>query len=147
MNVLVFLFLIHKSIVRKTWTFHSVFFHHYKNIISCSLHKQLLPDNVKTCPLWMNLESSEKIKVTTHKSLVVKPYIILDFHSEYYIPKTDILAFHLPHVYILGKIIVKVNDMTCLWDDTINLNANAHVIIQKYFRYLVNKFTQKLLWF
>ena len=42
----------------------------------------------------------------------------------------------------LGKIIVQVNGITCLWVDKISFTANAHVIIEKYLRYLLNKFTQ-----
>ena len=51
----------------------------------------------------MNIENVKKVKVTTWKSLVLKSCSILDFHSEYYIPENKQLAFHLPHVYILGK--------------------------------------------
>ena len=49
------------------------------------------------------MESYWKGKVTTQKSLVLKSCIILDFHSEYYIPEIENLTFHLPHVYILGE--------------------------------------------
>ena len=77
-------------------------FNHYENISSCSLHKQLLPDHGKTCPFCTNTENVEKEKVTTWKILVLSSCSILDFHSEYYIPEIKILAFHLPHVYILG---------------------------------------------
>ena len=66
---------------------------------------------------------------------------ILDFHSEYFIQEIEKLDFHLPHAYILGKIIVQVKDTKYLWFDTISLTTNAHVIMQNYVRYLVNKFT------
>ena len=52
-------------------------FHPCKNITSCYLHAQILPDNGKTCPLCMNLE---KEKITTQKSHVLKSCRILDFH-------------------------------------------------------------------
>ena len=61
-----------------------------------------MPENVKTCPSCMNIENIEIGKVTTQKSLVLKSCIILDFHSEYYIPAIGKLAFYLPHVYIFG---------------------------------------------
>ena len=35
-------------------------FHHYENIISCYLHKQLFPDHGKTCPSCMNREDVAK---------------------------------------------------------------------------------------
>ena len=47
-------------------------FHHHKNIISCSLHKQLFHYHVKTCPPRMNIENVKKGKVTTWKSLILK---------------------------------------------------------------------------
>ena len=78
-------------------------FHHYKSIISCSLHKNILPEHGKICPSFINMENYWKGKVTTQKSLLLKSCIILDFHSEYYIPEIEKLASHLPHVYILGK--------------------------------------------
>ena len=40
----------------------------------------------------------------------------------------------------LGEITVQVKIMTYLWVETTRLTANAHVIIQKYVRYLLNKF-------
>ena len=96
-------------------------FYHYKNISFCYFHTQLFPDHGKICPSWMNLEFFEKGTFTTRKSLLLKSCIILDFHSEYYIPDIGKLAFHLPHVYILGKIIVWVNGMICLWFNTLSL--------------------------
>ena len=116
-------------------------FHCYNNIISCYLHKNLFPENLKTCTSWMNMENFEERKVTTWKIIVLKSCSILDFCSEYYITEIEKLDFHLPHVYILGKIIVQVNYMKCLWVDTISLTGNSHVIMQKYVRYSVNKFT------
>ena len=77
----------------------------------------------------MNIENIEKVKVTTRKIPVLKSCSILDFRSEYYIPEIEILAFHLPYDYIFGKIIVQVNNMTCLWFETISLTKNIHVIM------------------
>ena len=46
------------------------------------------------------------------------------------------------HVFtFLEKINVQVNSMMCLWFNKISLTANAHVIMQKYISYLLNKFT------
>ena len=49
-----------------------IFFHHYENIISCSLHKQILPKHGKTCISCTNIEDFDKIKVTAQKSPVLK---------------------------------------------------------------------------
>ena len=57
--------------------------HRYKNTSYCSLHKQLLPEHIKTCPSCTNIENLDKRKVTTWKILVLKSCSILDFHSEY----------------------------------------------------------------
>ena len=58
---------------------------------------------VNTPPLCINMEIFDKGKFTTQNILVLKPCIILDFNSDYYIPEIGKLAFNLPHVYILGK--------------------------------------------
>ena len=59
------------------------FFHHYENIRSFCFQKHIFPEHVKTCTSSMNVENSEKEKLTTWKSLVTKSYSILVFHSEY----------------------------------------------------------------
>ena len=46
-------------------------FHHYKNISSCFLRKQLFPEHGKTCPSCMNIENIWKRKVTTQKIIVL----------------------------------------------------------------------------
>ena len=60
-----------------------ILFHHYNNTISCYLHKQLLPEHVKTFPSCMNIENVEKGKVATRIILVLKSYSILYLHLEY----------------------------------------------------------------
>ena len=42
-------------------------------------------------------------KVYTRKELVIMETKFSDFHTSFYIPATQKLAFHLPHVRILGK--------------------------------------------
>ena len=49
----------------------------------------------------MNIENSEKVKVTALKILLLKSCRILDLNSEYYVPAIEILAFNIPHVYII----------------------------------------------
>ena len=63
-----------------------IYFCFYQNIISCPLHKNILPEHGKTCPSCMNLEIFDKVKVTTRKILVLKSCNNVDFNSEYYIP-------------------------------------------------------------
>ena len=42
-------------------------------------------------------------KIYTRKELVMMETSISDFHTSFYIPSIHKLAFHLPHVRILGK--------------------------------------------
>ena len=63
----------------------SIRFHHYENISSCYLHKQILPENGKPCTSCMDIRNVNKVKDTTYKILSLKSCRILDFHSEYYI--------------------------------------------------------------
>ena len=89
----------------------------------------------------MNIENVEKVKVAIQKRFVLKACSILDFHSEYYILEIENWIF-VCHIFTYWeKIIVQVNSMTCLRVDTISLTAYAHVIMQKYDRYLLNTFT------
>ena len=41
-------------------------------------------------------------KVYTRNELVMTETTILDFHASFYIPAIQKLAFHLPHVHIIG---------------------------------------------
>ena len=80
-----------------------IFSYRYENIRSFYLHKQLLPEHGKTCPLFFNSENVEKVKVTNKKSFVLKSFSIMDFYSEYLIPASKKWVFCLPHVYIRGE--------------------------------------------
>ena len=46
--------------------------------------------------------SDESTKIYTRKELVMMKTKIYDFHTSFYIPSIKKLAFHLPHVRILG---------------------------------------------
>ena len=46
--------------------------HYYENISYCYLHKELLPEHVKTYTSCINVENVDKLKVTTQKSIVLK---------------------------------------------------------------------------
>ena len=73
-------------------------FHHYENTSSYYLHKQILPEHGKICPSRMNLEIVDKRRVKTRNIIVLESCSIMAFHSDYYIPATKKMAFHLPHV-------------------------------------------------
>ena len=47
--------------------------------------------------------SDESKKIYTRKELVMMETKISDFHTSFYIPSIQKLAFHLPHVRIIGK--------------------------------------------
>ena len=46
--------------------------------------------------------SDKSKKIYTRKELVFMETTIYDFHTRFYIPAIQKLAFHLPHVRILG---------------------------------------------
>ena len=116
------------------WTLRFSSYHNEK-FSSCSLHKHILPEHGKKCPPCTNKVNVEKRNVTTQKILLIKSCSILDFYSDYYIPAMEKLAFNLPHVYILGKIIVQINGMEYSLVDTIITAENTHVIMQNYVRF------------
>ena len=80
-----------------------IHFHIYENVRSCYIHKKILLYHIKTRPLCMNLENFEKGKAKTRKSIVLKLCIISNFHSDYYMPEIDKLAFHITNFYIHVK--------------------------------------------
>ena len=70
-----------------------VCFYYYENISSCYLHKHLLPELGKTCPLCVKLEKIGKGKVTTQKNIVLKSGSILDLCPEYFKPAIENCIF------------------------------------------------------
>ena len=46
--------------------------------------------------------SDNSRKIYTRKELVMMDTTISDFHTSFYIPAIQKLAFHIPHVHILG---------------------------------------------
>ena len=49
------------------------------------------------------LSQDKAIKIYTRKELVMLETTISDFHTSFYIPAIQKLAFHIPYVRILGK--------------------------------------------
>ena len=68
----------------------------------------------KTCSLCMNIENGKKVKFTTQKVLVLKSCIIVDFQLESYILDIEHWLFICRVFTSLEKIIVQVNNITCL---------------------------------
>ena len=57
----------------------------------------------KICYMCKQESSPDKsTKIYTRKELVMMEITISDFHTSFYIPDIQKLAFHLPHVHILG---------------------------------------------
>ena len=114
-------------------------FHYYQNIISCSLPKHILPECGKICPLCMNLGNLRKERLQQGKFLYWNHAAFWNFIHNSTFHKLKIGFFF--HMFIsLGKIILQVNSITCLWVDTIILTENSHVIMQKDVSYLVKNF-------
>ena len=76
----------------------------YQHITCCTVRGRRPFNENKECQL---CESSTDAIVTTNiytgKELVVIESSIVGFHRDFYITAIHKLAFHLPHVYILGK--------------------------------------------
>ena len=81
----------------------SIRFHIY-NIIACCTTNVIIPlKDKKICHMCKKEYSSyEYIKIYTRKELVMMETTISDFHTSFYIPSIQELAFHLPHVRILS---------------------------------------------
>ena len=51
---------------------------------------------------FQDLDTVTPAKLYTRKELLVVERYIADFHTSFYIPEIKKLAFHLPHVHIIG---------------------------------------------
>ena len=56
-------------------------------------------------------------------------------------PRNWNIGCSLSPCFSLAKTVVQVNSMKYLWVEKISLTKNAHVIMQKYFRYWLRNFT------
>jgi hypothetical protein len=80
-----------------------IMFDVYKPYTKCSKHG-LLPDGSKTCPLCENMPGGgKKGKVRTKKELTQLTKPIGVFHEDYFKIAMENLAYHHPHVTMLGK--------------------------------------------
>ena len=81
----------------------SIRFHIYHIIGRCAIHVRLSLKDKNICSVCKQESSPDKsTKVYTRKELVMMATNISDFHTSFCIPAIQKLAFHLPHVRILG---------------------------------------------
>ena len=81
----------------------SIRFHLYHIIALCTKHGifPLTDKNIcRKCK--QDTVSGQSTKIYTRKELVVMETTIYNFHTSLYIPEIQKLAFHIPHVQILG---------------------------------------------
>ena len=82
----------------------SIRFHIYHIIGRCTAHCRITLKDKKMCYMCKQESLSDKsTKIYTRKELVMTETKISDFHTSFYIPAIQKLAFHLPDVRILGK--------------------------------------------
>ena len=78
-------------------------FHIYHIIGRCAIHGRLSLKDKNICSMCKQEYSPDKsTKIYTRKELVMMETTISDFPTSFYIPSIHNLAFHLPHVRILG---------------------------------------------
>ena len=81
----------------------SIRFHIYHIIGHCATYGRNTLKDKKTCYMCEQESSPYKsTKIYTRKELVMMETTISDFRTSFYIPDIQKLAFHLPHVRILG---------------------------------------------
>ena len=82
----------------------SIRFHIYHIIGRCTAHGRFSLKDKKICYMCEQEYLPDKsTKIYTRKELVMMETKIYYFHTSFYIPAIQKLAFHLPHVRILGK--------------------------------------------
>ena len=81
----------------------SISFHIYHLIERCTKYGRLTLTDKKSC--WErqhDTDSGHSTKVYTRKELVMTETTISNFYTSFLIPEIQKLAFHIPHVQILG---------------------------------------------
>ena len=78
-------------------------FHIYHIIGSCTAHGRISLKDKNICYMCKQESLPYKYtKIYTRKELVMMETTISDFHTSFYIPAIQKLAFHMTHVHILG---------------------------------------------
>ena len=81
----------------------SIRFHIYHIIARCTDHSRIQLKDKKICYMCKQESSSdESTKIYTRKELVMTETTVYDFYTSFYISAIQKLAFHLPHVCLLG---------------------------------------------
>ena len=81
----------------------SISFHIYHLISQCKVHGRHLLHEKKICCLCLqDTATTTPEKLYTRKDIIMMETSIADFHTSLYILAMKKLAFHLPHVHILG---------------------------------------------
>ena len=81
----------------------SILFRIYHLIAHCTKHVSLpLSDNKIFRECQQDIASGQSKYIYTRKDLVMMETNISNFHTSFYIPEIQKLAFHIPHVKILG---------------------------------------------
>ena len=81
----------------------SIRFHIYHLIARCTKHGRLPLTDKKSCRKCQHdTASGQSTKIYTRKELVMMETTISNFHTSFYIPEIQKLAFHIPHVQILS---------------------------------------------
>ena len=82
----------------------SIRFHIHNLIARCTKHGRLpLTDKKSCCKFQQDSASVQSTKIYTRKELVMMETTIYNFHTIFYILAIQKLAFHIPHVQIMGK--------------------------------------------
>ena len=77
-------------------------FYIYHLIARCTNHGRLPLTDKKSCRKYhQDNTSGQPTKIYTRKKLVMTETTISNFHTSFYIPEIQKLAFHIPHVQIL----------------------------------------------
>ena len=78
-------------------------FHCYKNVTRCSKHGRRPLNEINKCIECAQEDNDScDARVYTRKEMILMHTTIEKFHSDFYGPAISKLAFHLPHVAILG---------------------------------------------
>ena len=76
----------------------------YHIIARCTTHGRISLKEKNICYMCKQESLPDKsTKIYTRKELVMMEKTISKFHTSFYIPEIQKLAFHLPHVSILGR--------------------------------------------
>ena len=81
----------------------SISFHIYHLIARCTKHGRLPLTGKNICLQFQQYTASgQSTKMYTKEQLVMMETTISNFHTSFYIPSIQWLAFHIPHIHLMG---------------------------------------------